>query len=512
MQYLLDGKQMKAVDRYNIEEIGIPSLVLMERAALSVAAEAERLCPEGGRALFVCGTGNNGADGLAAARMLFLHGRRAEVLLLGREDRATEEHQAQQSILRKLGVSVYTADSFFEYDKRERYSLIVDALFGIGLSRPLEGEAAELVSWINREKEEGAFVLSVDIPSGISAGTGQVLGTAVKADRTVTFGYEKLGMVFYPGTEYAGRRLVADIGFVPPPDVGSLARAFLPGEKGRLPGRTADGNKGTFGRVFLAAGSLGMSGAAYLSGKAAGLSGAGLVQIYTVKENVPVLQTLLPEAILTAAATESSSGGAPEAGSRLPSFLDRASALVAGPGLSVSPLANRILKQLLEERKERKLPCVLDADALNILARERELLGELDERMILTPHMGEMARLVGKPVAALKEDPIGAAKSFHETYGAVCVLKDARTVVASGKGIYVNLSGNDGMATGGSGDVLSGILGGLLAGGMEPADAAETGVYLHGLAGDAAASRLGRRSMLAGDILEEVAGVFRGWE
>ncbi len=221
---------------------------------------------------------------------------------------------------------------------------------------------------------------------------------------------------------------------------------------------------------------------------------------------------MLPEAILTAAATESSSGGAPEAGSRLPSFLDRASALVAGPGLSVSPLANRILKQLLEERKERKLPCVLDADALNILARERELLGELDERMILTPHMGEMARLVGKSVAALKEDPIGAAKSFHETYGAVCVLKDARTVVASGKGIYVNLSGNDGMATGGSGDVLSGILGGLLAGGMEPADAAETGVYLHGLAGDAAASRLGRRSMLAGDILEEVAGVFRGWE
>ena len=519
MQYLLDGKQMKAVDRYNIETIGIPSLVLMERAALSVAKEAEQLCPVGGRALVICGMGNNGADGLAVARMLSLHGRETVVLLLGDRERATEEHQVQRGILAKLGIPVYKADGHPEYDNNERYSLIVDALFGVGLSRPLEGTAAEAVSRVNQAGKRGVSVLSVDIPSGISAGNGQVLGIAVKADVTVTFGYDKLGMVFYPGTEYAGRRLVADIGFAEPPDLPAAAHGFLPGERGKLPGRAAGGNKGTFGRVFLAAGSFGMCGAAYLAGKAAGASGAGLVQIYTVKENVPVLQTLLPEAILTIAdggdvreaETGKTVGGTAENAAE-PGLLGRAAVLVAGPGLSVTPSAGRMLRELLRERRRRGIPCVLDADALNLLAKERELFKELDERTILTPHMGEMARLVGKSVEELKADPIGVASRFRERYGAVCVLKDARTVVVSEKGVYVNLSGNDGMATGGSGDVLSGILGGLLAGGMEPSEAAEAGVYLHGLAGDAAAKRLGRHSVMAGDILGEVAGIFREWE
>ncbi len=522
MQYLLDDRQMKAVDRYNIEEIGIPSLVLMERAALFVAAEGERLCPEGGLVRLVCGTGNNGADGLAAARMLFLHGRRVEVFLLGRPERATEENKVQRGILQKLGVPVYTAGGFFEYDKRESASLVVDALFGIGLSRPLEGEAAEAVSRMNEAGKAGIPILSVDVPSGLAAGTGRVLGVAVRADVTVTFGYEKLGMALYPGTEYAGRRVVADIGFAEPPDMAGVVRTFCPGERGWLPKRAADGNKGTFGRVFLAAGSPGMCGAAYFSGKAAGVSGAGLVQIGTARENVPVLQTLFPEAVVTVLDADGEPGkGSGETDARGQSrepfregsgLLGRASVLVAGPGLSVNASAGRLLKMLLRERKACGIPCVLDADALNLLAGERELLAYLDEKTILTPHMGEMARLTGKTVEELKADPVGAARAFHETHGVVCVLKDARTVVASERGVYVNLSGNDGMATGGSGDVLSGIIGGLLAGGMEPFEAAETGVYLHGLAGDAAAERLGRRSMMAGDILEAAAGVFRDWE
>ncbi len=541
MQYLLNGKQMKAVDLYNIEEIGIPSLVLMERAALAVAGEAERLCPKGKRALFVCGTGNNGADGLAAARMLWLHGRRAEVLLVGKKERAAKENRIQQGILEKLGVPVYTVDSYLEYHKRrgncpslwketdpqeapgygagEDCALVVDALFGIGLSRPLEGEAAEAVSRINEAGERGVPVLSVDIPSGISADTGHVLGTAVRASVTVTFGYEKLGMVLYPGTAYAGRRITADIGFAEPPDLRAAARGFRTGEKGRLPGRAADGNKGTFGRVLLAAGSAGMCGAAYLSARAAGVSGAGLVQICTVRENVPVLQTLLPEAVITVfdPADEGRAEGFAD-GRRTASpdcaggLLERAAVLVAGPGLSRRASAGALLRRLLEERRACRIPCVLDADALNLLAEEKELFAYLDETVILTPHMGEMARLTGRSVGELKADPVGAAGAFYEKYGAVCVLKDARTVVASGKGIYVNLSGNDGMATGGAGDVLSGLLGGLLAGGMEPSDAAETGVYLHGLAGDAAAKRLGKRSMMAGDILEAACGIFRGWE
>ncbi|MCI8465383.1 MAG: NAD(P)H-hydrate dehydratase [Lachnospiraceae bacterium] len=517
MQMLLNGAQMKAVDRYNIEEIGIPSVVLMERAALAVAKEAERICSPGDFVLLVCGRGNNGADGMAVARMLTLHGRKVEVLLFGRKERATEENRLQEKILQKLEVPVNTVDIFSEYPIRGGYRLVVDALFGIGLSRPLTGEAKEAARWINQVKDTGVPVLSVDIPSGISADTGQVLGASVRADVTVTFGYEKLGTILYPGTLYAGRRVRADIGFVEPSSMEGVARSFFPGEKGCLPGRLADGNKGTFGRVFLAAGSDGMSGAAFLSAKAAAKSGAGLVQIYTVKENVPVLQTLLPEAIVTAFSPgeeEMREESGQEEIHREPvrTTLDRASVLVAGPGLSVKPYARRLLKRLLEERKARQIPCVLDADALNLMAKDRALLHTLDEKVLVTPHMGEMARLTGKSIGELKEDPIRAAGEFYKRYGAVCILKDARTTVVSGKGTYVNLSGNDGMATGGSGDVLSGILGGLLAGGMKPADAAETGVYLHGLAGERAAKRLGRRAMLAGDLLEAVGEVLLDWE
>ncbi|MCI8550179.1 MAG: NAD(P)H-hydrate dehydratase [Lachnospiraceae bacterium] len=504
MQYLLDGAQMKAVERYNIEEIGIPSLALMERAAFAVADEAEKLCPPKGRILVVCGMGNNGADGLAAARMLYLHGKKVEIVVSGPMERATEEHRIQRRILEKLDVPVNTMDISREYNIKGRYDLIIDALFGIGLSRPLTGEARRIVRWINEAGGCGSQVLSVDIPTGVSSGTGGILGTAVRAQVTVTFGYEKLGMALYPGAEYAGRHIVADIGFVKPPNLGEAVRSYLPGEKGCLPHRPAGGNKGTFGRVFLAAGSAGMCGAAYLSGKAAYLSGAGLVQIHTVKENVPVLQSLLPEAVITVCDPSPVSEGK--------ALSPRASVLVAGPGLSTKPYAGELLKKLLQERQEYGIPCILDADALNLLAEDRSLFDHLDRHVAVTPHMGEMARLTGKTIEELKADPVLAAKEFYEKYGVICVLKDARTVVASERGIYVNLSGNDGMATGGSGDVLSGLLGGLLAGGMELAEAAETGVYLHGLAGDAAASRLGRHAMLAGDILEAAGTVLHTWE
>ena len=516
MQELLSGSQMKAVDRYNIETLGIPSLVLMERAALAVAREAEKLSKPEDRVLFVCGMGNNGADGLAAARMRVLHGRKAEVLLVGDPARATEEHTVQRRILEKLDIPVNTMDSYPEYSIESPYGLVVDAIFGIGLSRPLAGEAEKAVSLVNRVASGGSRVLAVDIPSGISASNGQVLGIAVKADVTVTFGYEKVGMVLYPGTSYAGRRIVADIGFAPVPHMEPLARTFFPGEKGRLPRRPADGNKGTFGRVFLAAGSAGMSGAACLSAKSAYRSGAGLVEVYTVEENRPIVQTLVPEAVVTVYTPAVENGSEQE---KYEGLLKRAAVLVAGPGLSTEPYAGKLLAGLLQEAKKREIPCVLDADALNLLSGNRELFRYLHKNTVVTPHMGEMARLTGKTVAELKADPIKAAADFHRETGAVCVLKDARTVVASEKGIYINCTGNDGMATGGSGDVLSGILGGLLAGlsaeerqNGAVADLAELGVYLHGLAGDKAAERYGRRSMTAADLAASVSEVLLAWE
>ncbi len=502
MQYLLDGSQMKAVDRYHIETLGIPSLSLMERAAQAAASEAERLLPGGGKVLVLCGAGNNGADGLAAARMLSFHGYTVRAVLFGDPARATEEWKVQFGILKKLGVPADTADGLSEYGIEEA-DLILDALFGIGLRRPLEGAFYEAVLAVNRA---ACPVVSVDIPSGIDAGTGQILGAAVKASVTVTFGYEKLGMVLYPGAAYCGKRVLADIGFTSPPwltDTGTV-RAFLPGEPGILPERRSDGNKGTFGKVLIAAGSPGMCGAAYMSALSAYRTGAGLVRIYTAKENVPVLQTLLPEAVVTSYDSRRIEEAEPE------KALDWADVLVVGPGLSTEPYAKVLLTRLLQARRGK--PAVLDADALNLLAADGELLSFLDDRCIVTPHIGEMARLTGKTAGELKAGPVEAAKEFQEAHGAVCVLKDARTVVASEKGIYVNLSGNDGMATGGSGDVLSGILGGLLAGGLAPSQAAETGVWLHGLSGDLAADRLGRRAMTAADLAGALGDILKNWE
>ena len=499
MRYLLDGSQARAVDSYNIKELGIPSLALMERAALAVFQEAERRTEPGSRVLAVCGMGNNGADGLAAARMLKQRGRDVEVVLCGNPENATEEHEIQLAIVKKLGISVRTADNEAEYPIKEGcFSLIIDALFGVGLKRPLAGSFATAVKAMN---ESGVPILAVDIPSGISAASGQVLGGAVRASATVTFGYEKLGMVLYPGQDYCGHTTVADIGFSAPgwlPE--STARTSGPEILQKLPVRPADGNKGTFGKVLVFAGSCGMCGAAYLSALAAYRTGAGLVRIFTVQENVPVLQTMLPEAIVTGYDRT-----APD-GSQAEELVRWADVLVAGPGLSRAPYARTLLSAFLSNIR---IPAVLDADALNLLSEDESLRGLLKDGMILTPHVGEMARLTGKTVQEIKAAPAETAAGVRDRYGVVCVLKDARTIVASENGIYVNTSGNCAMATGGSGDVLSGVIGGLLAGGMDPAGAAEAGVYLHGAAGDAAAAKLGKHAVLASDIIAGIPDILK---
>lgn len=509
MQTVLNGTQMKAADRYNIETIGIPSLVLMERAALAIAQEAEKRCVPGGRITVFCGYGNNGADGLAAARMLSLHGYSVQVILVGDTERATLEWQVQKTVLDHLGGIPCTESAQTEYPVKES-NLIIDALFGIGLTRSLSGAWKEAAEQINGS---GVPVLAADIPSGIHAGTGQVLGTAVKADITVTFGYEKLGLLLYPGAAYAGDVVTADCGFVPPPELlkeeaeGRLFHVFEPGETGRIPKRRPDGNKGTFGKVLLIAGSVGMCGAAYLSGLAAYRCGAGLVRVVTPRENIPVIQTLLPQAVVT-----SYDGAAdrevPEAEIR--EWINWADSVVIGPGLSKGRAAEAILRAMLTHR-DRK-PTVLDADALNLLAEHQELLEELDQQVILTPHQGELSRLLGVSITELKKDPVRAAEAFYQKTGAVCVMKDARTLVISEKQRYLNRSGNDGMAAGGAGDVLTGILGALLASGMETAQAAETGVWLHGLAGDLAAKRFGRHAMTAKELADSIGEILKTWE
>lgn len=529
MRYAVTGEQMKQIDRDTIERIGIPSMVLMERAALAVAEAVERMCtapdkaagPAGAekvpavkipRILIACGTGNNGADGIAAGRILHGRGYDVTVLLAGSLEHASEEHRLQQQIARSLDVTLVENGDYVPGS----CDVIVDAVFGIGLTREIEGSWREFMEMLAAvQKENGARVVAADIPSGIHAGTGAVMGTALHADVTVTFGYTKTGLVLYPGREYAGTVQVADIGFS---DV-SLRAAGWDGmvleasDMSRIPRRQQDGNKGTFGKLLIIAGSRGMSGAAYLSALAAYRTGAGLVKVLTVPENREILQGQLPEAIVgtydperipAVCDTDAADSAAPGMNGDFRKFLkeqcDWADAIVLGPGLGQESYVEYLVEAVLSHAY---VPIVLDADGLNTVAAHPYLTRYFTENIIITPHMGEMARLCACPVEELKADPVRAARDYSSRYGVVCVMKDAATVITDKDGsAYLNHSGCSAMAKAGSGDVLTGTIAGLLARGMECAEAAAFGVYIHGAAGEAAAVRFGENSLLAHDIAD----------
>lgn len=512
MEAVLTAGETRKIDVYTSEVCGISTAELMERAARAV--EAEILAGDFFRkpVLVVCGMGNNGADGLALARMLVQRAMRVRLITVGKRGKATPLWRWQRENLQ--GVSEYHIEgTFTEADRdavQEKLSgtgLIVDAVFGVGLARPVAGVYAELIGLISaslaKSRQNRPMVLAVDMPSGISADTGAVLGTALCADKTVTFGYRKCGQLLYPGAAYCGELTVADIGFA---DFGAVfgRSACVTGDRTlleKLPERRPDANKGSYGRLLVAAGSEGMAGAALLSAAAGYRTGCGLVYVLTPEENRVILQSRLPEAVYMRL------DGTLRERLLQSSFL----AAVIGPGLSKSAQAREELLAVLEILR---VPLVLDADALNLIA-EDEALSEAVKGyaygVIMTPHKAEMARLLKMTIEELKKDPVGAARALSERFGCVCVAKDARTVVyGPGHSAYICTAGNDGMATGGSGDVLAGIIGGLLA--QDPTDlymTAVLGVSVHAWAGDGAAARLGTRFMLAGDIIEGMSEVLK---
>ncbi len=505
MKYSVTGLQMKQIDQDTIQRIGIPSLVLMERAALAVADIAEKMLKQNGSGqkkakaasvAIVCGTGNNGADGIAVGRILQGRGCKADVFLAGKQDCGTEEYQTQIRIARRFGVLLKEADEIQPHD----YPVIVDALFGIGLTRNVEGAYQHLIERILREKRADASVVAVDIPSGIHAGTGAVMGTALAATVTVTFGWFKTGLLLYPGRTYAGQVQVADIGFPAqsPVRLGWDGMVLEIQDLVNLPRRKADSHKGSFGKMLLVAGCAGMGGAAYLSALAAYRVGAGLVKILTVPENYPMLQTNIPEAVVELFLPVQFMEQREAFHQKIKALCLWADAVVIGPGLGQEPYVEGLLEEVLSCVG---VPVVVDADALNTLAVCPKLKKYINEKMVLTPHMGEMSRLTKQTVTELKADRMRAARDYAAETGAVCVLKDASTVIAGrDKKAYINTSGSSAMAKAGSGDVLAGIIGGLLAQGMKEQEAAAYGVYLHGLAGEAAAGAKGVRSVLARDI------------
>lgn len=504
MEYLVNAVQMKQYDADTIGRIGIPGLVLMERAAAATAEEIRERFPiasgpadtEAGRVLVLAGCGNNGGDGFAAGRILQEYGYPVSYVLVGSRDKCSGETEAQIRILECLGVVV---ESRLPKKEEMNYEIIIDALFGIGLSREVTGIYKAAVDLINGS---GAYVVSADIPSGIHADTGAVMGTAVRADLTVTYGYRKLGHVFYPGAEYAGTVICRRIGIayrdgLEKPE----AYTYDLSDLADMPVRRRDGNKGSFGKVLVIAGSKGMYGACQFAVLGAYRTGAGLVRVFTARENRELLLSAVPEAIVDTYGEEFPQETLDEA-------LSWADCVVVGPGIGTDGQACRIMEYVW---KHCAAPLIVDADGLNIVSEHGTWMDgtAAPERTVwFTPHMGELSRLTKKSIKCCKEEMITTVKEYAGKHGVIMVGKDARTVVGSPAGdVYINTSGNNGMATGGSGDVLAGVLAGLAAQGMSGMEAACMAVYLHGLAGDSASARKTAYSMMAGDLLEELPQV-----
>lgn len=504
MRYLVNSRQAKAIDTYTIEMTGIPSLVLMERASLAVASCVEEMAASmGGRKAAicsVCGMGNNGGDGIAAARILYGRGYDVTIALAGDREKMSIDAKRQLEIAEKLSVPIVNDR------KLQAYNIIIDALFGIGLTRDVEGDFAEWITAVNHASSEGARVCAVDIPSGISTDTGAVMGTAVRADVTVTFGYMKLGMIFYPGASYSGKIVCEDIGFdkQAESEAGLQYVTYTQEDEQRMPKRRPDSNKGTYGRVLIVAGSRNMAGAAWFSAKAAYRMGTGLVTIYTAESNRMILQQLLPDAVM-----KTYEDGTPDM-TVLSEQIKNHRVIVVGPGLGRSEAAQEIVRTVMAQAKG---TLIIDADALNIVAEHEEWLKGCQADAAVTPHMMELSRLTGHNIQYLKENLVQVCEEFRQHNGVICISKDARTMIFDGsENIYVNTTGNNGMSVGGSGDVLTGVIAGLCAQGMALNDASRLGVYLHGRAGDIAAGRMGMHAMTASDMIDALPELLKNIE
>lgn len=491
MQLWVNAAQMKAADQYTIQKLGVPSLELMEHAAQACVQVLEDEKVDLSHVCVVCGSGNNGGDGFAIARILQNNRYSVETFCVGNPEHYTEETQEQMHRLQECGGKIT-----YGMPQEDSYSVIIDAVFGVGLSRKVEGRYRQVIEQMNRMR---GTKFAVDIPSGLSATTGCILGCAFKADYTVTFQLKKIGLELSQGRTMAGRVIVPDIGISTDSiceDQEIVRTAGKDIYRKMLPDRPEDSNKGTYGRLLVIAGSKGMAGAAYLNAHAAYMTGAGLVRIYTSSDNREILQTLLPEAIITTYEEYNKE--------ELLSLLTWADSVCIGSGLGMSRLSEKILKTVIEYVK---VPCLVDADGLNLLAENNNYLNQMAERrFVITPHMKEMSRLTGTPVEELKADRIQILKDFISRYRITCVLKDSRTLIASEeKGIRMNLTGNSAMAKAGSGDVLAGVISGWMVQGKEAEDAAELGTYIHGLSGDLAKFEKGVYSVMARDLIEYIS-------
>jgi NAD(P)H-hydrate epimerase len=506
---ILDAKQMRNIDARTAREYGIPTLVLMENAGARAAEALEELCDdlEHRGVLLLCNKGNNGGDGFVVARHLHNRGIHARVVLLCKRSEVRDDARANLRILRKIGVEVSVAEDRTGWQKLlpelGRYDLIVDAILGTGLKGPVRGFLKEVISDLGSLDAE---VVSLDLPSGLSADSPQVPGEAVVADYTLAMGLPKIPHVFPPAELFCGDVCILDIsipqGAV---DAEGVALELLEQEAVRrmLPTRARDSHKGHFGHVLVVAGSRSMPGAAALAAQACLRAGCGLVTVATARHAQPMVHAHCAEAMVEPLAeTEGGTLSRTVLAPILKMQTDK-DVLVLGPGLGTGTDVTQVIRKLVQKAE---LPMVLDADGLNALAGKTALLpGEAGPPRILTPHPGEFARLLGVSTDEVLHRRVELARRFAHEHHCYLVLKGYRTLVATPAGAcFVNTTGNPGMATAGSGDVLSGMIAALVAQSSDLLPGLLAAVHLHGLAGDLAAGHRGEQGLTASDLLEHL--------
>ena len=509
---LVTAREMAGLDRRTIEEIGIPGIVLMENAARGAAAFYQEVVPDllKRRVTVVAGAGNNAGDGFVLARILHGRGAAVRVVCLRPPERLQGDALSNFNILTKLEIPIHvwneSADFADQWPWIRESGAIIDAILGTGLSSEVRGLYREIIEAVNELK--GIPILAVDLPSGLDAGTGRPLGAAIRASATATFGFIKTGLVIDPGLRFVGRLRRVDIGI--PPEVSQacgirrwwMDESFL---QGWLTPRSPDAHKGTAGHVAVLSGSRGKTGAATLICQGAARVGAGLVTLLVPESLNPILEIKLTEAMTWPVAETEDQSPSLAALPDILALLEGKQALAMGPGISLHPSTQSLAMEMIAQCP---CPMVLDADALTAVAKDPSVLARSSQAMILTPHPGEMARLIRGSTRDVQENRLETASAFSRQHGVVLVLKGQGTVVASPDGaVAVNASGIPAMASGGMGDALTGMIAGFLGQGFDAFQAACLGVFVHGAAADRCFGHIASRGLLASDLLGEVPAV-----
>lgn len=505
---VVTAEKMQEIDKGAIQKYGIPEVILMENAGIEVTNVAKTILTslEGKKVCIFAGKGNNGGDGFVVARQMFYQGAKVKVFILGEMESIQHSAKVNLNILQNMNIDIVPIKSERDWDKVKvalAFSdCVIDALLGTGFRAPLQESMKNLIETINFS---GKPIIAIDIPSGVDASTGQIDTIAICATATVTFGLLKIGLIFYPGADYTGEIFIKNIGFPYSllQDEG-IKQTIITNSivRSQLPERNGDVHKGLCGRVLVIAGSKGMTGAAALASMASLRAGAGLVTLAVSESVHDILSSKLTEVIIKTLPEENEELIYEESLKTLMDLSNKNDVVVIGPGLGRNPSTVQIIQKFIEQTDKQ---LVIDADALYALSKNTNVLEEKSRMPILTPHLGEMARLINKSTDEIKNNLISTARETAELFQSIIVLKDSRTVVAYPDGnVYINTRGNAGMATAGSGDVLAGIIGALAAQhNNSNFDSAVCGVYLHSMAGDIAASS-GMIGLIASDIVQAI--------